>query len=132
MSVLTGAPASYFWQGVATAMPTAPDNTAPNAVVVAHQTDANLWYLWDGTAWQQLQGAPNIRLTHDTESGNYFLQYSLDGGTTWTDVTAWDVNFPKAVQHFAPKITMNPLYTYPPIPEMLTGGDDYVYDPAYD
>jgi len=130
MSVLTGAPASYFWQGVATAMPTAPSNIAPHAVAIGHQTDTQTWWEWDGTAWNQIQGAPNLRLYVD-DAGNYLLQYSLDGGTTWTDVTGWDTNFPLAVQHWAPKIVMVEGLTYPPIPEMLTAGDDYVYNPPY-
>lgn len=126
MSILTGAGASYFWQGLATAMPTSPSNTAPDAVVLARQTDTLAWYIWDGTAWDQLAAPPDIRLTSD-----YDLEYSLDGGTTWTSVTDWATNFPLAVQHFAPKITMVPGLSYPPIPSIASGGADYVYDPAY-
>jgi hypothetical protein len=111
-------------------MPTAPSNTAPDAVVVAHQTDTNLWYLWDGVAWQQLQGAPNIRLTGGPD--DYFLQWSIDSGITWTDVTGWDANFPLAVAHYAPKIQMVADLTYPPIPQLNTAGTDYIYSPAYD
>lgn len=125
MAILTGAGASYFWQGLATAMPS-PTNTAPDAVVLARQTDTLNWYIWDGAAWDQLHSAPVMRL-----SGAYELQYSLDGGVTWTTITGWDTNFPLAVQHHAPKITMVPGLTYPPIPSMASGGADYVYSPPF-
>jgi len=125
MAILTGAPASYFWQGVATAMPS-PTNVAPDAVVIAHQYDTLKWFAWDGSAWQELQSAPDMQL-----NAAYELQYSMDNGTTWTTISGWDTNFPLAVQHDAPKILMNPAYSYPPIPSMASGGADYVYSPPY-
>ena len=125
MAILTGAQASYFWQGLATAMPT-PTNTAPDAVVLARQTDTTAWLLWDGSFWNDLPFAPILRLT-----SAYELQYSLDGGTTWTAITGWDTNFPLAVQHYAPKIVMQAGYSYPPIPSIASGGADYVYSPPF-
>ena len=125
MAILTGAPASYFWQGVATAMPT-PTNTAPDAVVIARQTDTLDWFAWDGTSWDLIQSPPVMRL-----SSAYELQYSMDSGVTWTTITGWDTNFPLAVQHSAPKILMDPAYSYPPIPSIASGGADYVYSPPF-
>lgn len=127
MSVLTGAQASYFWQGLATAMPS-PTNTAPDAVVIAHQTDTADWYAWDGSSWNLIQTPPTIRLN---SGPTYELEYSTDGGVTWTAITGWDTNFPLAVQHYAPKIVMQSGYSYPPIPSIASGGADYVYNPAY-
>lgn len=129
MSILTGAGASYFQQGLAAAMPT-PTNVAPDAVAIYYQTDTHLWFAWTSIDWIPLEGAPDIQLTSD-----YKLQYSLDGGTTWTDITGWDTNFPLAVQHYAPRIEMDPSLSYPPIPLWATGasaGADYLYNPAYD
>src|ERR1035437_8307382 len=131
MAILTGAGASYFQQGVAAAMPTAPSNVAADAVAIYFQTDTLTWWMWTSVNWIQMQGAPNIRMTSD-----YKLQYSLDGGSTWTDITRWDTNFPLGIVHYAPKIEMNPAYSYPPIPEWVASGPsagaDYVYSPAYD
>lgn len=133
MSILTGAQASYFQQGLAADMPTAPSNVAADAVAIYFQTDTHLWFMWTSVDWIPMEGAPDIQLTG---SPDYKLQYSLDGGTTWTDITGWDTNFPLAVAHYAPKIQMNPSYSYPPIPQYLTtgpsAGADYVYEPAYD
>ena len=126
LTTLTGGAASYFWQGLATAMPTGFTNTAPDTVIIAHQTDTLSWFAWTGSDWELLSAPPDIRLTSD-----YELQYSLDGGTAWTAVTNWDTNFPLAVQHFAPKILMVPGLSYPPIPSMASGGADYVYSPPY-
>jgi len=126
-TILTGAGASYFWQGLATAVPNPPTNVAPDAAVIAYYTDQHTWWMWSGADWIQIQGAPDIQLTSD-----YKLQYSLDGGSTWTDITGWDTNFPKAVAHYAPKIQMDPAYSYPPIPILTSAGTDYEYDPAYD
>jgi|ERR1019366_8808681 hypothetical protein len=127
MAILTGAQASYFWRGLATAMPT-PTNTAPDAVVLAQQTDTADWFAWDGATWNLIQTPPTLRLTG---SPSYELQYSLDGGATWTTITGWDTNLPLAVQHFAPKIEMVPGLIYPPIPSMASGGADYIYSPPY-
>jgi len=127
MAILTGANASYFWQGLATAMPT-PTNVAPDAAVIAHQTDSNLWFVWDGAIWNEIEGNPTLQLS---AGPGYHLQVTLDGGVTWNTITGWDTNFPLAVQHAAPKIVMDPAYSYPPIPSMASGGADYVYDPAY-
>ena len=127
MPIVTGAAASYFWQGTG-ALPAGFSNTAPDAVVLAHTLDDSKWWIWDGTAWDQLQGAPDIQLTG---SPNYILQFSLDGGITWTDITGWDTNFPLAVQHYAPKIVMQAGYSYPPIPSIASGGADYVYSPPF-
>ena len=127
MAILTGAQASYFWQGLATAMPS-PTNVAPDAVVLAHQTDTNLFFAWDGAIWQEIEGVPTLQLTDEPD---YHLQYSVDGGVTWTTITGWDTNFPLAVQHFAPKIEMVSGLSYPPIPSMASGGADYVYSPPF-
>jgi len=129
LTTLTGGAASYFWQGLATAMPSGFTNTAPDTVILARQTDTLQWFGWDGSAWVQITGEPDLRLTD--EAGGYKLQYSTDGGATWTDITGWDTNFPLAVQHFAPKIEMVPGLSYPPIPSMASGGADYVYSPPY-
>lgn len=133
MAILTGAGASYFQQGVASAMPTAPSNVAASAVALYYQTDTHLWFQWTSVDWIELASAPDIRLTG---SPDYKLQYSLDGGTTWTDITGWDTNFPLAVQHYAPKMQMDPALSYPPIPLWVTSGPsagaDYQYSPAYD
>ena len=126
MPILTGAPASYFWQGTG-ALPAGFSNTAPDAVVLAHTLDVSKWWIWDGFAWDQIQSAPNIQLTAGPD---YKLQYSLDG-ITWTDITGWDTNFPLGVQHFAPKVEMVPGLSYPPIPSMASGGADYVYSPPF-
>jgi len=127
MPILTGAAASYFWQGTG-ALPAGFSNTAPDAVVLAHTLDDSKWWIWDGTAWDEIQGTPNIQLTG---SPDYKLQFSLDGGITWTDITGWDTNFPLAVQHVAPKIVMQAGYSYPPIPSIASGGADYVYSPPF-
>jgi hypothetical protein len=126
LTTLTGGGASYFWQGLATGMPTGFTNTAADTVILARQTDTLQWFGWDGTGWQQIVGEPDLRLTAD-----YKLQYSVDGGATWTDITGWDTNFPLAVQHYAPKIVMVPGLSYPPIPSMASGGADYSYSPPY-
>ncbi len=125
LTTLTGGAASYFWQGLATAMPTGFTNTAPDTVILARQTDTALWFIWDGIEWSQIQGEPDLRL-----SSGYELQYSLDG-VTYTTISGWDTNFPLAVQHYAPKIEMVPGLSYPPIPSMASGGADYVYSPPY-
>lgn len=128
LTTLTGGAASYFWQGLATAMPTGFTNTAPDTVIVAHQYDTLKWFMWDGSVWQEIQSAPVLQLTGGPA---YELQYSLDDGTTWTTISGWDTNLPLAVQHFAPKIVMDPAYSYPPIPSMASGGADYVYSPPF-
>jgi hypothetical protein len=130
LTTLTGGAASYFWQGLATAMPTGFTNTAPDTVILARQTDTLKWYVWDGAFWDQIKGEPTLQMTAD-----YHLQYSLDNGVTWITITGWDTNFPLAVQHYAPKIEMVPGLSYPPIPVWATGasaGADYAYSPAYD
>lgn len=126
LTTLTGGAASYLWRGLATAMPTGFTNTAPDTVIMAYQTDTFSWFAWVDGDWVQLSAPPDIRLT-----SAYELQFSIDGGTTWSAVTDWDTNFPLAVQHFAPKITMVPGLSYPPIPSIASGGADYVYDPSY-
>jgi hypothetical protein len=130
LTTLTGGAASYFWQGLATALPTGFTNVAPDTVILAHTTDTNVFFVWDHLIpdWVAIEGIPNIQLTGGPD---YKLQYSLDSGVTWFDITGWDTNFPLGVQHFAPKITMVPGLSYPPIPSMASGGADYVYDPPY-
>jgi hypothetical protein len=59
------------------------------------------------------------------------LQYSLDGGSTWVDVTNWPTDFPTCVAGNTPRIQMQAGYTYPPVPEVNGTGDDYVYSPAF-
>lgn len=128
LTTLTGGAASYFWQGLATAMPTGFTNTAPDTVVLARQTDTEKWFVWDGAFWDQVKGEPTLQLTAGPD---YHLQYSLDSGVTWITITGWDTNFPLAVQHFAPKIEMVAGLSYPPIPSMASGGADYAYSPPY-
>jgi hypothetical protein len=128
LTTLTGGAASYFWQGLATALPTGFTNTAPDTVILAHTTDTHVWFIWDGSDWQPIEGIPNLQLTG---SPDYKLQFSLDDGATWSDITGWDTNFPLAVQHYAPKIVMQAGYSYPPIPSMASGGADYVYSPPF-
>ena len=65
-----------------------------------------------------------FRLTADT----CLLQYSLDGGTTWTDVTDWAVNFPLCVRSAQARVVMEPD-TYPPIPQETPDGTNWVYSP---
>lgn len=69
-------------------------------------------------------GACMFRLT-DT----CLLQYSLDGGTTWTDVTGWTTNFPLCVRADQARVVMDPAYSDPPIPEQIVGNTDWVYAP---
>jgi len=69
-------------------------------------------------------GACMFRLT--SECG---LQYSLDGGTIWVDVTDWTINFPLCVRSNQARVVMDPAYSDPPIPEQITGNTDWVYAP---
>ena len=50
MSILTGAAASYYWQGLEADLPT-PTNVAPNTICRAYTTDTQLWRSWNGTKW---------------------------------------------------------------------------------
>jgi hypothetical protein len=68
-------------------------------------------------------GACMFRLTADC-----LLQYSLDSGTTWTDVTDWATNFPLCVRSNQARVVMQPD-TYPPIPEETPDGTNWVYSP---
>jgi hypothetical protein len=56
------------------------------------------------------------------------LQYSLDGGTTWTAVTGWATNFPLCVRAAQARVVMQ-ADTYPPIPEETPDGMNWVYSP---
>ena len=56
------------------------------------------------------------------------LQYSLDGGTTWIDVTGWATNFPPCVRAAQARVVMQ-ADTYPPIPEETPDGTNWVYSP---
>jgi len=56
------------------------------------------------------------------------LQYSLDGGTTWIDVTDWSTNFPLCVRSAQARVVMQED-TYPPIPEETPDGMNWVYSP---
>ena len=69
-------------------------------------------------------GACMFRLT-DT----CLLQYSLDGGTTWTDVTDWALNFPLCVRANQARVVMQ-TDTYPPVPEETPDGTNWVYSPS--
>ena len=69
-------------------------------------------------------GACMFRLT-DT----CLLQYSLDGGTTWTDVTDWALNFPLCVRANQARVVMQ-ADTYPPVPEETPDGTNWVYSPS--
>lgn len=71
-------------------------------------------------------GACMFRLT-----ASCLLQYSLDGGTTWTDVTDWTTNFPTCVASNTPRIVMQAGEEDPPIPEITPDGMDYVYSPPF-
>ena len=59
------------------------------------------------------------------------LQYSLDGGRTWNDVTDWATNFPTCVAINTPRIVMQPGEADPPIPEVNADHTDYVYSPPF-
>jgi len=76
-----------------------------------------------GTA--ELCVAPEFRLT--AECG---LQYSLDGGTTWLDVTDWGENFPLCVRSNQARVVMQTGYDHPPVPEWTEDGTDWVYSPS--
>jgi hypothetical protein len=76
-----------------------------------------------GTA--ELCVAPQFRLT--AECG---LQYSLDGGTTWLDVTDWSTNFPLCVRSNQAHVVMQAGYDHPPVPEWNGDGTDWVYSPS--
>lgn len=69
--------------------------------------------------------APQFRLT-----AGCGLQYSLDGGTTWLDVTDWATNFPLCVRASQAHVEMDPAYSYPPIPVENGTGTDWVYTPS--
>ena len=56
------------------------------------------------------------------------LQYSLDGGSTCTDVTGWATNFPLCVRAAQARVVMQ-TDTYPPVPEETPDGMDWVYSP---
>ena len=56
------------------------------------------------------------------------LQYSVDGGTTWVDVTDWGVNFPLCVRSNQARVVMQ-SDVYPPIPEETPDGANWVYSP---
>jgi len=68
-------------------------------------------------------GACMFRLT-----ASCMLQYSLDGGTTWIDVTDWGTNFPLCVRANQARVVMQ-ADTYPPIPEETPDGTNWVYSP---
>jgi hypothetical protein len=55
------------------------------------------------------------------------LQTSTDGGTTWVDVPGWSTNIPDVVHDLQARVTMDPAYASPPIPEEITGGADWLY-----
>jgi hypothetical protein len=59
------------------------------------------------------------------------LQYSVDGGTTWIDVTDWGTNFPICVASNTPRIVMQAGEQDPPIPEVNAERTDYVYSPPF-
>lgn len=69
-------------------------------------------------------GACMFRLTNTC-----LLQYSLDGGLSWTDVTDWATNFPLCVRSAQARVVMQPD-TYPPIPEETPDGTNWVYSPS--
>jgi hypothetical protein len=68
-------------------------------------------------------GACMFRLT-----ASCMLQYSVDGGTTWNDVTDWGTNFPLCVRSAQAHVVMQ-ADTYPPIPEETPDGMNWVYSP---
>jgi len=69
--------------------------------------------------------APQFRLT-----AGCGLQYSLDGGTTWEDVTDWSTNFPLCVRADQARVVMAGGYSNPPIPEWNEDGTDWLYSPS--
>jgi hypothetical protein len=69
-------------------------------------------------------GACMFRLT-DT----CLLQYSLDGGLSWTDVTDWATNFPLCVRSNQARVVMQ-ADIYPPVPEETPDGTDWIYSPS--
>ena len=76
-----------------------------------------------GTAGECM--APEFRLT-----AGCGLQYSLDGGTTWLDVTDWATNFPLCVRSSQARAVMQAGYDHPPVPEWNEDGTDWVYSPS--
>lgn len=68
-------------------------------------------------------GACMFRLT-----ASCLLQYSLDGGATWIDVTDWATNFPLCVRSNQARVVMQ-ADTYPPVPEETPDGANWVYSP---
>ncbi len=66
--------------------------------------------------------APELQLTTDG-----LLQLSLDGGTTWATVPGWVENMPDLVHDDQARVTMDPAYASPPIPEQITDGSDWLY-----
>jgi len=68
-------------------------------------------------------GACMFRLTNTC-----LLQYSLDGGTTWVDVTDWALNFPLCVRENQARVVMQ-ADIYPPVPEETPDGTNWVYSP---
>src|ERR1035437_209902 len=68
-------------------------------------------------------GACMFRLT-DT----CLLQYSLDGGLSWADVTDWATNFPLCVRSAEARVVMQST-VYPPIPEETPDGANWMYSP---
>ena len=68
-------------------------------------------------------GACMFRLTNTC-----LLQYSLDGGSTWTDVTDWALNFPLCVRANQARVVMQ-TDIYPPVPQETPDGTNWVYSP---
>ena len=68
---------------------------------------------------------PELQLTSGGE-----LQYSLDGGATWTTVGGWAANFPLSVRSSQARAVMASGYSDPPIPEQTSDGTDWAYSPS--
>jgi hypothetical protein len=66
--------------------------------------------------------APQFRLAVDGP-----LQYSLDGGTTWLDVTDWTANLPDIIHDTQARVLMTADLSYPPIPQENADGTDWLY-----
>lgn len=66
-----------------------------------------------------------FQLTSDGE-----LQYSIDGGATWSDVSGWATNFPLAVRANQAHTAMQSGDASPPIPQLNEAGTDWLWTPS--
>lgn len=55
------------------------------------------------------------------------LQTSSDGGSTWVDVAGWSDNMPDVVHDLQARVLMADGESYPPVPQELDDGTDWLY-----